>query len=146
MKRPFWIHQLVDYILGIVLMAQANEAPKPIVPLVVGLVVLINAACVDGPLAAYKGLSRPRHRIADIVLTVIVLAIGIAGYGLKGSNQTTFIAVAILWAVVILGTNYTPKAKREKIPRNQLSTEAGKVAGRAVAGGINSWRGRKGSG
>jgi hypothetical protein len=145
MKRPFWLHQLVDYILGIVLMAQATEAPKPIVPLAVGLIVLINAACVDGPLAAFKGLSRPRHRIADVVLALGVLALGITGFGLKGSNQTAFVGVALLWAVVILGTNFTPKVKREKIAPGQRSTEAGKVAGRAVAGGINSWRRMKNS-
>ena len=29
MKRPFWLHQVVDYILGILVMAQATKADAP---------------------------------------------------------------------------------------------------------------------
>jgi hypothetical protein len=28
-KRPFWMHQLVEYVLGIVLIAQGLQSPTP---------------------------------------------------------------------------------------------------------------------
>jgi hypothetical protein len=145
MKRPFWLHQVVDYILGIVLMAQASEAPKPLVPLIVGFLVLVNAACVDGPIAAFRGLARKHHRIVDILLLLVVFAVGISGYGLKSSNKVAFICVAVLWVVVILNSNYAEKVKRKKLAPDERSEAVGKMAGRAVAGGVNSWRRMKNS-
>ena len=32
-KRPFWMHQLVEYILGVALVASGTQSPEPLVPL-----------------------------------------------------------------------------------------------------------------
>lgn len=143
MKRPFWLHQVVDYILGILVMAQATKADAPLVPLVIGLLMLINAACVNGPLAAYRGLSRPGHRIADLVLWVAIVAVAIAGLGVAGGIRVTLLVVAVIWAVVILNTNFAAPVPRQKLPPQQRSEAVGRVAGRAVAGGVNAWRRRR---
>jgi len=36
-RRPFWIHQIVEYMIGIALIAAAIQQPKPAVPAVMGL-------------------------------------------------------------------------------------------------------------
>ena len=44
--RPFWIHQAAEYLIGIALVAQGFRIPKPLVPCVVGTLVILNAAVV----------------------------------------------------------------------------------------------------
>ena len=143
MKRPFWLHQVVDYILGIMVMAQATKADSPLVPLVIGLFMLINAACVNGPLAAYRGLSRPGHRIADLVLWAAIVVVAALGLGVSGGIRVTLLIVAVIWAVVIFNTNFAVPVPREKLPPAQRSEAVGRMAGRAVAGGVNAWRRRR---
>lgn len=73
--RPFWLHQLVEYILGITLVSQALQSPTPAVPAIAGAVMLVNAAIVRGPLAAFRLVGRRTHRLADlgvIGLTVLL--------------------------------------------------------------------------
>ena len=31
-QRPFWMHQVVEYLIGIVLIGAAFQAPEPVVP------------------------------------------------------------------------------------------------------------------
>ena len=45
--RPFWLHQLVEYMIGLILVATGLQGPEPLVPAVVGGVVLLNAAGDD---------------------------------------------------------------------------------------------------
>ena len=51
-KRPFWLHQAAEYLLGAVLIAQGLQSPTPAVPAVAGGLIMANAAIVRGPLAA----------------------------------------------------------------------------------------------
>ena len=46
--RPFWIHQLVEYIIGLALIGQGMQDPQPLVPTAAGVLVLVNAAAVRG--------------------------------------------------------------------------------------------------
>ena len=36
-QRPFWMHQIVEYLIGLVLIAASFQAPKPMVPAVMGM-------------------------------------------------------------------------------------------------------------
>ncbi|MBU6317445.1 MAG: hypothetical protein KGR47_13110, partial [Acidobacteria bacterium] len=69
------MHQLVEYILGIVLVAQALQSETPALPAVAGGAIVLNAACTNGPLAAFRVIPRRVHRILDLVvigLTVVL--------------------------------------------------------------------------
>ena len=45
--RPFWMHQLVEYIIGLILVATGLQGPEPLVRPSWAGVVLLNAAVVD---------------------------------------------------------------------------------------------------
>jgi hypothetical protein len=64
--RPFWIHQLVEYIVGLALIAQGMQDPDPLVPTLAGVVVLVNAAAVRGPMGAFRFIGRAAHRWLDV--------------------------------------------------------------------------------
>jgi len=71
-QRPFWIHQIVEYMIGLILIAAAVQQPKPAVPAVMGLLIIINAAVTIGPAGAFRLMSRKVHRTLDIVVIVIL--------------------------------------------------------------------------
>lgn len=71
--RPFWIHQLAEYLIGVALIAQGLQEKDPVVPAVAGIAVLLNAAIARGPLGAFKWVGRRTHRWLDLVLIVGIL-------------------------------------------------------------------------
>jgi len=71
--RPFWIHQLAEYLIGVALIAQGLQEKDPVVPAIAGVAVLLNAAIVRGPLGAFKWVGRRTHRWLDLVLIVSIL-------------------------------------------------------------------------
>jgi hypothetical protein len=73
--RPFWIHQAAEYLIGIALVAQGLQDPKPLVPCVVGTLVILNAAVAIGPLGAFKWFGRGMHKWLDVgMMGVIAVA------------------------------------------------------------------------
>ena len=75
--RPFWMHQLVEYIIGLILVATGLQDPEPLVPAVVGGVVLLNAAVAIGPLGAFRLVGRRLHRVVDLVVIAFVVVAAI---------------------------------------------------------------------
>ena len=71
--RPFWIHQLAEYLIGIALVAQGFQDPEPLVPAVAGVLVMTNAAVVRGPLGAFRLVGRRVDRWLDVVVMAAVL-------------------------------------------------------------------------
>jgi hypothetical protein len=71
--RPFWIHQLVEYIIGLALIAQGMQDPEPLVPASAGVLVLVNAAAVRGPMGAFKFIGRRVHRWLDLLVGAVVV-------------------------------------------------------------------------
>lgn len=71
--RPFWIHQAVEYIIGLALITQGMQDPEPLVPTLAGALVLVNAAAVRGPLGAFKLIGRRVHRWIDVVVAAVLL-------------------------------------------------------------------------
>ena len=43
-QRPFWMHQIVEYVLGVALIMTAVQQPEPAIPALMGLLILLNAA------------------------------------------------------------------------------------------------------
>src|SRR5262249_45208120 len=76
-KLPFWIHQIVEYGIGALLAYQAIHSPRPVVPLLAGLAVILLAATADGPAACFAVVPRPIHRILDIIVLVGLLVVAV---------------------------------------------------------------------
>ena len=71
-RRPFWLHQIAEYLIGTVIIAAGVQSPSPVVPSVLGGLVLVNAAFVDGPVSAFDTVPRSIHRWVDVVLMIAI--------------------------------------------------------------------------
>jgi hypothetical protein len=74
-RIPFWVHQIVELLLGLVLLVQGARTGEHTAALVTmgGLLVLL-ALCTDGPLGAWSLLGRRTHRVLDVVAAVALAA------------------------------------------------------------------------
>ena len=137
-KRPFWMHQLVEYIMGGVLVAQGLQSPTPTVPAVMGGVVMLNAACAQGSLSAFSVVPMKAHRVLDICIAVAVVLMGVQPWvSVENGVRAVMVLVGVVLGFVCLMTNYTVKPKRTR-KKGQLSEDIGRAAGRAVGDGINA--------
>lgn len=119
-KRPFWLHQLAEYIIGLAAIATGFQSPQPAVPAVMGGLVLLNAAIADGPFGAFRWVSRRQHQWADrAVLLVMVVLTALPGVEL--SSRVVNVGLVAVFAVVIVGTNYAETVKK----RTQIAGESG---------------------
>ena len=156
-KRPFWMHQLVEYILGGAMVAAGMQSPEPIVPSVLGGVILLYGGSTKGALSAFRVLDRRIHRWLDpVMIAVVVLAAAQPWVTVRNDTRVVMVAIAIVWVVVWLGSSFHEKPKKQKGSgsgsgsdiggagsRGDLSTEIGKKAGRAVGVGVNMVRAAK---
>ena len=149
-KRPFWAHQLVEYILGGALIASGLQSPLPIVPAVVGGFILLYAGATRGALAAFRVIDRRVHRIADPVLVVVQVAAALQPWvSVDNGTRIIMIAIAAVHLVVWLGSSFAEKEKRvnpfasgasKSVPPVDRSTELGRSAGRLAAKGVRAVR------
>ncbi len=109
--RGFWLHQIVEYLIAAALILMSAQSDYPIVTSAFGIALLINVTIADGPLSAYKIISRTVHRIFDW-LYVGALIIGSIALDVDQSTRTTLFGVAIALVVIALSTNYTKKVFR----------------------------------
>ena len=143
-KRPFWAHQLVEYILGGALVASGLQSQTPIVPAVLGGFVLLYAAATRGALAAFRLIDRRAHRVADPLLVAIQVAAALQPWvSVDNGTRVVMIAIAVVHLVVWLGSSFTqkqPKARAAADPNADRSTELGRSAGRLAAKGVRAVR------
>ena len=119
-RLPFWIHQVVEYLLGVLLISQAIQSEHPEVPVVLGVGVILLAATADGPLAAFHVVPRPLHRVLDVVAIVaIAVATIVFRDDLGGVGVVFAAAVVVAMAGLVVRTSYAPKSAkpRRAVPR-----------------------------
>lgn len=135
--RPFWIHQLVEYLVGIALITQGIQDPEPLLPTAAGVLILVNAAAVRGPMGAFKFIGRSVHRWLDVVV-----AAALATAALQPWVPIEFTGRAILLGVLVpLGflwwyTDWeerTGRRRRRTEQGSQRSDDIGRSAGRLAA-------------
>ena len=76
-KRPFWMHQLVEYILGGSMIAAGLHSPTPRYPPSIGVIVMLHAAITVAPLGAFRVISRKVHRFVDIAVIGFEVVAGV---------------------------------------------------------------------
>ncbi len=146
-KRPFWAHQLVEYILGAALVASGLQSPQPIVPAVVGGFILLYAAATRGALAGFRLIDRRVHRVADPVLVVVQVVAALQQWvSVDNGTRIIMLGIAFVHLVIWLGSSFTIKEKRTRPvsppgqPAGDRSTELGRSAGRLAAKGVRAVR------
>jgi hypothetical protein len=152
-KLPFWIHQLVEYGIGALLAYQAIHSASPVVPLLAGLIVVVLAATADGPAACFHVVSRPLHRVLDIVVAIGLLAIALFfGSDVGGAGQFMLVIGALALGVLTLRSDYRPKPARQQraaatdpspLPGSTRAEDIGRQAGRLVGRGMEEYRKRR---
>lgn len=147
-KRPFWMHQLVEYILGGALVYSGLMSPEPTVPAVCGGLIVLNAALTKGALGAFRAYGRRIHQLLDYV----VIAFGVVAalqpwVSVDNGSRAVILAVLVVEVVVVLGSNFAERQKTPKPatgpmvpPSGDRSTDLGRTAGRVVGSGVNAVR------
>ena len=145
-KLPFWIHQALEYLCGLLVVSQAIHSSSVALPVMAGAALILLGATADGPLAAYRLVARGAHRVLDMV-AIVLLAAALAIFGRHGDGvEVSLVVVAIVVLIALLfRTNYAPKPvkvrRADRRPADVaaddggLSEEVGRKAGRAVAAG-----------
>ena len=147
-KRPFWMHQLAEYIIGGALVASGLQSPTPVMPALVGGLIMFNAAITRGGLAAFQVIHRRLHRLTDIAIMVVIGVVVVQPWISVDNGTRGIIAVfGVMFFVVWIGSSFTEKVKKPKLPvapkGGDRSTDLGRSAGRLVAGGVKAARAAK---
>ena len=146
-RRPFWLHQLVEYIIGLVLVAQGLQGPEPLVPAVVGGVVLLNAAVAIGPLGAFRLVGRRLHRVLDLVAIGVVVAAALQPWvDVDVGTRAIMIAIAVVYGVVWFYSDFAEKQARQMrrvAATGDRGEDLGRTAGRLAGNAVTAWRRRK---
>ena len=142
-RRPFWTHQLVEYLLGIGLISAAVQLPQPAVPAVLGLVIILNAAVAKGAAGAFRLVGKRLHKHLDVVVMLLLIGGAVQPWvSMDNTSRLLLGAIAFVLWFVWFHTDFT-----EKVPRSErksadnarpTSDDIGRGAGRAVGGGVNS--------
>lgn len=139
-KRGFWAHQFVEYLLGIGAIATGAQSPKPLYPCLAGALLLLNGASTEGPLAAFKLIPRRLHRFGDIaVILFMVIAAVVAHREIDSAGRVVLVGLAIVHTFVTLRTDYSKRAKKNpedrldlrSMDREEMGRLAGHVSGKA---------------
>lgn len=147
-RRPFWLHQLVEYIIGLILVAQGLQGPEPLVPAVVGGVVLLNAAVAIGPLGAFRLVGRRLHRVLDLVAIGIVVAASVQPWvDVDVGTRAIMIAIAFVYGFVWFYSDFAEKQERKQrraaMAKGDRVEDLGRTAGRFAGNAVTAWRRRK---
>ena len=140
------MHQIVEYLIGLVLIGAAFQSMEPVVPSVMGGLVMLNSAMAKGPASAFPMFSRTQHRWLDVV--VMVAMVGAAFQPVvevDGTGRLLLCAIAFVMFFIWLNSDFSEKPARKKrkvVDRNRRarpqSEEIGKKAGRVVGDGVNA--------
>ena len=118
-RVPFWIHQLVELLLGLLLLVEgARTGEHTAVLVAMGSLLLLLALCSDGALAAWPWIGRRLHRVLDIVAAA-ALALSPLALGLDHVVPIVILevaAAAMVW--LALRTEWRPRVKRTRRRRS----------------------------
>ena len=149
-KRPFWMHQLAEYIIGGALVASGLQSPTPAVPAAVGGLIMFNAAITRGGLAAFQWIHRRVHRYLDLVIMGVIVAAAVQPWiSVDTGSRSLLIVFGVMMLVVWLGSSFTEKVKKPKLSETAApkggdrSTDFGRSAGRMVGAGVKAARAAK---
>ena len=144
-QRPFWIHQVIEYLVGIGLISASIQLPEPTVPSLLGLLIILNAAVAKGAAGAFRLVGRRLHRTLDLVVIGSMVFVAVQPWlSVDATGRLLIGAVAFILCFVWFYTDYAERLTRaerraEKAARGPRdSTEIGRQAGRYVGGTVNS--------
>lgn len=143
-KLPFWLHQLIEYALGLSLLLQAPRADAPVVLLLAGAGVIVLAGTARGPLSAWRSVSRKAHRRLDLAAAAAGIVVAVVFWSRLGlTSGGTLVVVALFLLLLASSVDVRDRPPRAPITIPRDSEEVGRAAGRVVAKGVQAYRQRK---
>jgi hypothetical protein len=141
--RPFWIHQLAEYLIGVALVAQGMQDPSPLVPVLAGVLVMVNTSIVRGPLGAFRLVGRGFHKWLDlIVMAAIAVAAVQPWFEVELSGRVLMLVVLLPLGFLWFYTDWAERRARRdrRVERaggtgEQVGRSAGRVAGNVYVAG-----------
>ena len=112
-RRPFWAHQLVEYLLGIGLISASVQLPQPRVPALLGLLIILNAAVAKGAAGAFRLAGKRVHRQLDVVVMVLLVAGAVQPWvSVDNTSRLLLGGIAFVLWFVWFHTDFTERAPR----------------------------------
>ncbi len=134
--RPYWLHQVAEYVVGLIMLLFVTRVDADAVPLLAagGVLVLLNTAISGPPAGCVRVVSRPVHKWTDVGVVVALVAIPIVFHDRASTNVWfTMLGCATVLLVVRLTTNYGVKSKREPMPPlSDIAKASPRALGRAL--------------
>ena len=145
--RPFWMHQVVEYVIGFVLISAAFQSPTPAVASTMGVLIMINAAIAVGPAGAFRIVPRRLHRWFDVVLMALLVGVAIQPWlEIDSTSRLMIGAIAFVLFFVWFHTDFEDRSGRKARRAAQAkpsSEQRGRDAGRMIGDSVNAvkrWR------
>ena len=143
----FWVHQLVEELIGVLLIAQAMTSTKPAVPVAAGVLLILLGVTADGPIGVARWVPRRVHRVLDVVVIVVLVVGALVLWDDAGAFGGVLVLVAAAaMGVLVWRTGYRRKEKAAPAAEAAEGTSSGerygRAAGRALGKGITAFRGK----
>lgn len=147
------MHQLAEYVIGFGLIAAGFQSVEPLWPVLAGGLVVVSTALVDGPLGAWRAVTRHQHRRLDPVLAIALFVLAVLPFvDIDVASRIMIGGAGVVWLVVWKGSNYetakTNRARRSAV-RQQAAGDRSEAIGRSAAKLVNQgrayWRKRQDS-
>lgn len=139
-KRSFWLHQLAEYLIGAAMVGSGLQSPSPLVPSLLGGLIIVNTAIVDAPFGAFRVVGRRTHRVLDFVVLGLIV-VGALLPGIDSATRLIILALGVVMGFVVFGTDYGGKqfsAGAASVQPGGKSEDIGRLAGRLTAKGVQT--------
>ena len=113
---PLFVHGLVEYAAGVLLVAAPvlfsfDSGSATAISIALGVVVLVSAACTDGPTSLVNQLPLAAHVALDYVVALVLIASPfVAAFSKETSPTVFFIALGIAHLMITIGTRFRAPA------------------------------------
>jgi hypothetical protein len=164
-KRSFWLHQAAEYLIGAVFVAQGLQSPDPLIPSVLGGLVMVNTACAKGTLSAFRLFGKKTHRLLDAIVIAVILVFTVQPViSIDASTRLIMGVLALVLGFIWKQSDFTDSTReirtRERAearaagvpaaparapsrPDGSAADTIGRTAGRLAGKGVNIYRSRK---
>lgn len=164
------MHQAAEYVIAAAFVASGLQSPTPMLPTLMGGLILLNTACSKGPLAAFRVFGKRIHRILDATLILLTVAVALQPVvDIDGGTRGIMVLLAGAMGVIWLQSDFAEQAPKERKsaksaspsgarpnsaasatsprpvsqPDGSTADTIGRTAGRLAGKGVNIYRSRK---
>jgi len=112
---PRFVHGLIEYVAAVALVAAPfvlsfDSGAAIAASLIAGVLLLIVAACTDGPTSLVNQIPVPVHFTLDWLLALALIALPfVAGFSDETNPTVFFLVLGVLHLLVTIGTRFRPR-------------------------------------